>query len=444
MGAAAVGLIRRIRASLLGAFHFLCIFPPVQSHRFEIQDIVAQDSSGVTYLALDSETGTLLALQRFFPFGVDGGGLFDEQRNEYATFVAQLAGLQHPGLRAVYGGDCDPVDGMPYVACEWIEGESLAEILQHRPFTSAETLGVLERVLEISEGLSEVLGADAVWVETAAELIIDDAGESCRGLTFELAPMKWLGAEGSMHSLLPLAELVEDLLGWRRKRMPTQAGQGLGAWVKWLRANADTSTLAQARESLLSLAGEITRETGPGPGLGGTPPMLSDELPQPVELPIRPLSFEKPFFKRPSVLIAAIIVLGGLVAAVGWWQHAHPVAHGTSGAKLAGRVFASGDTQLIMQEVNREVTVEGLLAKIGQAPDGIWYLDFHGASTRKEVRGYFKTGNEPDELSVKALSALIGKRIRIRITGQVVIKSTPTEKWPELLLKSPKAIQEVK
>ena len=53
------------------------------SHRFQIQDIVAQDQFGVVFHALDVATGKPVAVRRFFPFGVDGGGLFDEERKGY-------------------------------------------------------------------------------------------------------------------------------------------------------------------------------------------------------------------------------------------------------------------------------------------------------------------------------------------------------------------------
>ena len=105
------------------------------SRRFEIQDIVAQDSFGVTFRALDTRTGEPVALRRFFPFGADGGGLFDEERSDYAAAVARLVSLQHPGLRGVLTGGCDPVDGMPFVATEWIDGDSVAAMLQRGTFT---------------------------------------------------------------------------------------------------------------------------------------------------------------------------------------------------------------------------------------------------------------------------------------------------------------------
>ena len=419
--------------------------PAVLRRRFEIQDIVAQDSSGVTFHALDVQTGSAVAVRRFFPFGADGGGLFDEERSDYTAFVARLTGLQHPGLREVLSGGCDPVDGMPFVASEWIEGETLAEFLQRGTFTSAEAVVTLERVLEICEGLSNALGADAVWVETAPELIIDDAGDSHRGLTFGLAPMKWLGHEASQRSLLPLAELAEDMLGWRRRRLTYQVGHGLGAWVKWVRANADGVTLRQARERLVDLAGGSAPEAASGTlPCGG-----SSEPRQPLALPIR---LKKNPVKEPWILIA---VVGLLAAGAVWWVLLHPVVHGVRGAtpartgqqapavgELPGTVLSSGDTQRIMQQANREVTVEGVLKKVEMAAAGdVLYLEFEGASLSDEVRGCFESKIPPDDMTVRALNPLQGKRIRI--SGVVEIRSKLNQ-WPEVRLKDRQSIQEVK
>ncbi len=230
-------------ASPLGGRACPCICSAALSHRFQIQDIVAQNRFGVTFSALDVETGEAVAVRRFFPFGADGGGLFEDEIAEYDGAVALLAGLKHPGLRAVLTGGCDPVDGMPFVVTEWITGQALADKLEHGVFSPPAAVKVLDRALEISEALSQVLGEEALWVETDPVLVIDDAGENRRGLTFSICPVKWVGGEISRRSLLPMAELAEELLGWRGLRVPDQAGNGLGSWVKWLRANPETVSL---------------------------------------------------------------------------------------------------------------------------------------------------------------------------------------------------------
>ncbi len=446
--------------------------PPVLSRRFEIQDIVAQDSSGVTFLALDVQTGLAAAVRRFFPYGADGGGLFDEERSNYAAVAAQLIGLEHPGLRTVLSGGCDPVDGMPFFASEWIEGESLAEMLERGTFTAAGAIDVLARVLEISEGLSEVLGAEAVWVETDPEWIIDDAGANCRGLTFSLAPMKWLGHEAAHRSLLPLAHLAEDLLGWRRKRVPYQAGQGLGAWLKWLRANANTLTLRQVRERLAGVAEEVALEALPGAAYSGG----TAEQRQTPALTIRPVRLKKSSSKEPWLMIASLAMLA---VAAAWWLFQYQVAHKAATAEAAAGppvaaantrvvqtvaptaavadtgqqqppaanplpdgVFGSGESARIMQQRDHKVTVEGVLKNIRVTDSGkTLYLEFVETSSALEARGRFVTRNASADMSEEALKPLLGKRIRI--TGIVKIMHKLND-WPELLLKNRQAIEEVK
>ena len=413
-----------------------------------------------------------MAVRRFFPYGADGGGLFDEERSEYAAVVARLADLQHPGLRAVLSGGCDPVDGMPFVATEWIEGESLADMLQRGFFTPAGAIGVLDRALEISEALSEVLGTGAVWVETAPALIIVAGGESRRGLTFSMAPMKWLGSETSQRSLLEVAELAEELLGWHGRRVPAQAGQGLGAWVKWLRANANVLTLRQARESLAGFAGGAAPSAArpSGPPVGVEPPPEVMDLPYPATSPPRPVRGKKNPSKEPVVLIAALAVL---VVSAGWWVSQHPVAPGPRRVAVAATpamapnaavpaasgvvaaqppladgplpdgVFRSGDTQGIMEAKGREVTVEGILKYLRVSDSGkTVYLEFVETTPKDEVRGSFATKKVTEDMSEQALTPLIGKRIRI--SGVVTLKSHFSVKWPEVMLKDRKAIQEVK
>lgn len=454
---------------------------PVLSHRFQIQDLIAQDLSGVTFRALDVETGVPVAVRRFFPFGVDGGGLFDEERSSYDVAVARLAGLKHPGLRAVLTGGCDPVDGMPFVVTEWITGQALADKLEHGVFSPAAAIRVLDRALEISEALSRVLGEEAVWVETTASLIIEDSGESGRGLTFSISPMKWLGGETTRRSLVPVAELAEDLLGWRGMMVADQAGNGLGMWVKWVRAHPETITLFEARQSLASFT-------------GGAAPEPAATI---VQAPPTPVPVAAPASWQWLVWVIGLLVV--VVAAAGWWMLKLPAGTGTAGSPpgtgpapqvpvrggapatpqsaaatrtaeskrleeinaLAatlvqggrqaqgapeakpGRVFQSGETQAIMNERDREVTVEGVLKNIRSSDSGkSLYLEFEETTPKEEVRGYIKTKNAGDDMSEQALKELLGKRIRI--SGAVRIMHYVKSQWPEVVLVDRKAIQEVK
>jgi hypothetical protein len=457
------------------------------SHRFQIQDIVAQDQFGVVFHALDVATGKPVAVRRFFPFGVDGGGLFDEERKGYDLAVARLAGLRHPGLRAVLTGGCDPVDGIPFVVTEWITGESLQEMLERESFTPAAAIGLLDRALEISEALSRVLGEEAVWVETSPAMILEDSENESRGFTFCISPMRWLGTDVSRRSLLSVAELAEQLLGWRGRVVADQAGGGMGAWVKWLRANAEIISLFQARQSLANATGGAAPE--PAKTIGQSTPL--------------PVLLEPPSSTRTLVLIGLLALV---VAVAGWWLLKHPPTAGTGpanaaapakrrdatpsampqdtaapatlreavqpakpqdaesrrleeinalAAKLveggpqqtagdtrASGVFQSGDTQGLLNEKGRQVTVEGVLKNVRVSDSGkTIYLEFLETGPQEEVRGYFMTKNVEEDMSEQALRLLVGKRIRL--SGVVRIMRYFKAAWPEVLLENRQSIQEV-
>ncbi|MCX6875927.1 MAG: hypothetical protein NTW21_19275 [Verrucomicrobia bacterium] len=430
------------------------------SHQFQIQDIVAQDLSGVTFHALDATTGQVVELRRFFPFGVHGGGLLEDERAAYEIAVTRLAGLKHAGLRAVLTGGCDPVDGMPFVVTEWLEGESLEQRLAHGVLAPAAAIEVLDRALELSEALSQVLGEQALWVETAPAMIVWHAAEPGRRFTFCISPQQWLGGDASRRSLLPVVELAEDLLGWRGRVVADQAGTGLGSWVKWLRANAETIPLSEARKRLASATGGVAPEP--------VRPMI-----QPVSLPE---SLEKPSSARSLVVIG---VLALSVAGAGWYLLRHPAASralppvaaapavplNAAGKRLAevnaqaaalargtqqqpatvteaSKVFQVRDSPQLMQEKDREVTVEGVLVFVRSSHAGKrLYLEFSPNATHAEVAAFCMTREVGADMSLEALEPLIGKRLRI--TGVVTIGMVDKIARPELRLKDRNSIKEL-
>lgn len=219
--------------------------------RFEIKDIISQDKKGIVFRAHDSEKGHPVALRRFFPFGQNGGGLSEEEATAFRLAAQRLDGLKHSSLRSVIAGSVDPIDGMPYIVTEWIDGAPLDTILDGGKMEAPQVIEVLGMALVVSLALSEVLGEEAVWIETEVDSIFVGSQESHRGYVFWLSPFKWLGAETGSRNLVVIAELGERLAGWEGKLFSDQVGNGLGGYLKWLRNNPDAS-LAEALEALSS------------------------------------------------------------------------------------------------------------------------------------------------------------------------------------------------
>jgi hypothetical protein len=221
--------------------------------RFQIEDLISQDLTGVVFRALDTETGMPVALRRLFPFGAAGGGLNADEQNAYTNAMNGLVGVSHPALRSVICGGCDPVDGIPYIATEWIDGDSLGSYIEHGPLSAEVASEVITRALEVSELLSHALAEEDVWVDTHLQSIIAGNDQSGRGFTFWIRPLKCQGRLHEAGSLEPIISLTEEVMGWQGLVIDDQSGHGLAAWLMWLRQFEGSISLREVRIKLAAM-----------------------------------------------------------------------------------------------------------------------------------------------------------------------------------------------
>ena len=266
-------------------------------NRFQIEDIIEQDKHGIVFRARDGESGNSVALRRFFPFGQDGGGLEKEEAIAFGIASERLSEVSHVALRSVITGSVDPIDGIPYLVTEWVDGMPLRAVLGNENLDPALVIDVLRIALEVSIVLSHVLGEEAVWVETEVDSIIIGTRESGRGFTFWISPFKWLGAQFESRKLSSIVDLGEELTGWKKKSVSDQAGYGLGGWLKWLKNHPD-ARLGEALEMLAA-------STGNEPPLAEAD--LVEQATNPKELKIKP-----PSTKRALIFTAVVslVVIG--------------------------------------------------------------------------------------------------------------------------------------
>lgn len=307
--------------------------------RFEILDIISQDATGVVFQATDQDSQRLVALMRFFPFGVEGGGLTEEEQEGYTAAVAGLIGVNHPSLRQVVAGGCDPVDGMPFLATEWVEGLPLSKRIAEGPLRGSDALRLMTDLVDVSLYLSARFGSEVVWVATDLERIVMIYDGELPRFTFSISPAKWLMAE-EKRGIEPLIGLTEAVMGWQGQVVGDQAGEGLGAWLKWLRRSAADATLEDARSWLAGMAGN---EAGPTLAPETAPELAStrDDEPQPQPSTRAPRRDQAPVLKEPSSRGAWILVvlLGIVVAAVaGWvWQRKQEPPQVVAAEKVASK-----------------------------------------------------------------------------------------------------------
>ena len=233
------------------------------TRRYEIQDILSQDANGVIFRAVDRESGRDVVLRRFFPRGRDQGGLDAGEQESFRVTVGKLKEVDHKCLRRVLDGGCDPVDGMPFLVTEWIEGTSVADFLGGKALEPASVKGLIDVALETSVELSQVLGKEDLWVGCGPDdLVVPETG---RGISFWVTPFRPQGGPG----LLPLAELAERMLQWEGRPQPEWAGEGMAGWIHAVRSSPSGWSLGEATEALhrppeATPTGQVRRAPGVG------------------------------------------------------------------------------------------------------------------------------------------------------------------------------------
>jgi len=332
------------------------------TNRYEILDILGQDRSGVSFHASDRQTGKEVVLRRFFPFGPNGGGLEEEERIAYDVGVKRLKQITHPALRKVVDGGTDPVDGMPFLVTEWLEGEMLSLRLNDGPLSPESVRTLADVALETSQILSEAFGEEAIWVETDPTTIIISNDDPDRPLTFWICPTRWLGNSSARSTLKPLLEMVEDLCGWRGQVISRNSGAGLGAWVKTLRDEPDVWNLAQARAALHEPATIVEASAAQA----AASPAVSPVARQQVVFVHRPVIW-------PWVLASLIAFSAAGILA---WKHFIPPATSTQVAEAA---------QQPTQEAQAKTTEADPVASSGSKPPTVDVAPVPAAPAQKQA-----------------------------------------------------------
>ena len=108
--------------------------------RFLIEHLAGSGGMGAVYRALDHHTGEAVALKVMWGHGL-------EHAERFTREAQALAELRHPGI-VRYIAHGSTASGEPYLALEWLEGESLGDRLRRRGLTIAESVTLGIRVAE--------------------------------------------------------------------------------------------------------------------------------------------------------------------------------------------------------------------------------------------------------------------------------------------------------
>ena len=110
--------------------------------QFEFEDFIAQGGMGAVYRARQISLDRLIAI-KVLPHEL---GENEEFRDSFAKEARAMAKLNHPNLIGVY--DSGDVDGMPYIAMEYIEGSSLHDACWGKKLESDQAVDIVKGICD--------------------------------------------------------------------------------------------------------------------------------------------------------------------------------------------------------------------------------------------------------------------------------------------------------
>ncbi len=393
--------------------------------RFQLEDLLAQDSSGVSFRVRDATTGQPFFLRRYFPFGPQGGGLNAEEQVAYQQAVDHLTGLDFPHLCRVVDGGCDAIDGLPYLVTEPGEGDLLGHVLDQGKLSPAHAHQLLSQAIDTCQSLAIALGHHAVWIDTGLSMISLGSHAS-----FTPAPLKWLGKNDGQRGLEPLLSLAQAVI--------PPGHLALGRWLNWLRSAARTATFQQAQDQLAATQAPISLAPPPPRPLGAKPAARKKKRPS----------------EAPQVIAACLALT--VTAFGGWALIRHRASTLTPSQKTAALppriaknpaaslqphgIFTIADHAALIAQAKQEVILEGNLTELKPSKSGATlHLHFSKVPTTSEACGAIRLKSAPDDLTASALAPLLGKKIRLH--GKVHFEKINDR--PVISIKSRDAIEVV-
>ena len=119
------GTEKRLKAGRIGLAPRMAAPEPTNIGRYEVVSRLGQGGMGSLYLAKDPKIGRLVAIKLVRQE-------FDspDARQRFAREAQSAGTLRHPNIVTIF--DVDEHEGLPFIAMEYIDGETLAEIVKRK------------------------------------------------------------------------------------------------------------------------------------------------------------------------------------------------------------------------------------------------------------------------------------------------------------------------
>lgn len=105
------------------------------AEKFRVDAVVTADATAALYVATDAVLGRVVALKIFWIFNNDHAEAFGRMQREAMI----LTRTEHPNTRRIHDAGRDPTSALPFIAMEWIPGQSLRTLL-HLPVSTDQFL----------------------------------------------------------------------------------------------------------------------------------------------------------------------------------------------------------------------------------------------------------------------------------------------------------------
>ena len=152
--------------------------PPDTVGRYHVERLIAHGGMGSVYLARDPAIDRLVVI-KFLKEGFDDAAA----RERFAREARAAGRLHHPNIVTVF--DVGEHDNRPFIAMEYVSGETLAELLRRRAVSRVwEKLGILE---ELCAGLHYAHCATIVHRDIKPANVMRDASGVVKILDFGIA-----------------------------------------------------------------------------------------------------------------------------------------------------------------------------------------------------------------------------------------------------------------
>jgi len=147
---------------------------------FKVEELLGKGGMGVVYRARDVRLDRQVALKVLKP---DLTADRDRQRR-FLQEARAASAVTHPAIAQIY--DVDEVEGMTFIAMEFVEGQTVRQLITNREL---DLLGAVEIALQVSEGLNRAHKANIVHRDIKSDNIMVTRDGHAKLLDFGLAKL---------------------------------------------------------------------------------------------------------------------------------------------------------------------------------------------------------------------------------------------------------------